>query len=961
MITTKINVNRIDYIDYQNLQVTKTISDSNKVSNYTVELDSPYGRHKSDFSVGNDILIYSSKYEDLTASQAGYWNFNEGTGTLAANSINSNNGTLISGAGWAKGIVGSAVNLTSAANNFVSIPHTQDVSISGPFTVSIWAKRLGNSTDPYGAIVEKATGFSDRNYNFRWADAGSIIFRVRDSDGTDRECISTPILDDDWHNIIGVFTGGTAGSIRLYVDTSGTSWTSLIGSVTTNTADIRLGRLAYDTDNNYHFSGLLDEFRIFPELISDTQIGEIYSIRDEILLRGIVENVQFRGDGIDQKLVLRGRDYTARLLDNTVDPVVYTNTEIGSIVKDIIKNNLTDIGSNNVGNTGVILERIAFKHNSIFDAFKQLGDLAGYCFYVDEDKDLNFIPCGSANSNTTFDSNNIIKMNFDRSREGFANKIWVYGDRTLVAAPTEILNVGSPNDGGNLGSVFTLLNKPHNTNISILGSVRIGGIFNMTSSNISGAVYLVNYEDRQLIFPSGTSFGYYLPPSGGSIVTNYDRSVPIAKYGEDQSSISAYGPKELVIDDKTIKDPVTAEKILAEKLSLSTPLNNIDVSLQGWYTFAPGQTALVNVPDFNINQDLPIIEINYNFDKDSVNSEDILSVNLDNRSINLTDKLKDISQRLSLLEANDQDESDTLTRLQYATGSINLVGSYWNASTRTINDSFVESHPHNGILGIVGSQIFVGSIISGVDTIWTSGIMGIGYDKALTFGSPMRISIPNHIEMQKLNSGGTFTSWFRYGADQQNPNGSIAMIYDAAGTGLSGLNIQLALINTGSHRVVFQYFSGTSSASSTMTTQATFRSGVWYHIAAVWDRVWGGSLYIDGSGFAKSVVPSTQLGIDKQANTYFGANTPGTVRHLSGILDDIRLYNRGLTAEEIGSIYNKQNINGSLLAYYKLDEGTSEAGSFVYSSASGGNSAIQPFLGDRRSALSVIRSGGYYD
>src|SRR3990167_9679901 len=175
---------------------------------------------------------------------------------------------------------------------------------------------------------------------------------------------------------------------------------------------------------------------------TDFQVGQeikIYADKDTTpattnIFTGIVENVTFDGEANEQKVGLRGRDYTARLLDNTINPVVYTNMETGSIVRDIIKNNLTDIGSTYVNNSNVVLPRISFNQIPIYDGLKQLADLSLYTFYVDDNKELHFEPTGSVFSSIQLGSENILNMTFDKTREGMANKIWVYGDRYLAGA-----------------------------------------------------------------------------------------------------------------------------------------------------------------------------------------------------------------------------------------------------------------------------------------------------------------------------------------------------------------------------------------------------------------------------------------------------------------------------------------------------------------------------------------------
>ena len=79
-------------------------------------------------------------------------------------------------------------------------------------------------------------------------------------------------------------------------------------------------------------------------------------------------------------------------------------------------------------------------------------------------------------------------------------------------------------------------------------------------------------------------------------------------------------------------------------------------------------------------------------------------------------------------------------------------------------------------------------------------------------------------------------------------------------------------------------------------------------------------------------------------------------RFMWGRYSEFQIYGRALSTEEIGSLVNKQNINGSLLLYWKLAE---NIGSRVYDSAISGDAGIQRLLGDRRGAFTTVASGGF--
>ena len=429
---------------------------------------------------------------------------------------------------------------------------------------------------------------------------------------------------------------------------------------------------------------------------SDFVVGneiKIYADKDTapvtIILTGIVENIVFEGEENTQTCTLSGRDYTARLMDVTVEPSVYTSSEISTIVTNIIDNFVSDITTTNVDVTETTLQRIAFNHTSVYEALRQLAELSGFYFYIDTNKDLHFEKREQTDSGITIDNSNILSMNFEKTREEMANKVWIYGDRYLTTAPREIFPVGaSP------GSVYTLAYRPHNTQVNTSstrpGSNLIGGILGLSQGlSVSGTEYLVSFFDRQIVFISGTTLGYStIPNANGSVVVSYERDVPIARYGQNNASIIAFGPKEKVIQDKSIKDPSTAQVILINELQNSDPFDEFTARLRGWFTFIPGQLIRVNLDDFGVDKSVAILQIDYTFTKDSIQNEDIISVVLNSKPLDLTDVIRDMQKRIDDLESADKDSTDTFTRVEFGIGSMLTVGSRWIVSQRYLGSEF---------------------------------------------------------------------------------------------------------------------------------------------------------------------------------------------------------------------------------------------------------------------------------
>src|SRR3990167_701869 len=469
----------------------------------------------------------------------------------------------------------------------------------------------------------------------------------------------------------------------------------------------QIGGITY-TPKNLNVNIAMSEFGVSSNFIAefdnpfgrhstDFTIGQevvIYADKDidpavTKIFTGILESREFEGEENTQVLVLRGRDYTARLMDVTVEPVVYTNSEISTIVTNIIDNEVQDVTTTNVDVTTTTLPRIAFNHQSVYDALTQLAELAGFVFYIDVDKDLHFEERNTISSNQIFDNTNISSSQFDTDREDFANIIWVYGDRQLTTAPQFVFI-----QDANLGSVLTLPYRPHNTQVRssefFAGSILVGGVFNMVApSSVSGLEYLVNFEDRQIILVSGTTPGYSrIPPDGGSIVVNYERDVPIVKFGQNNASITAFGPKEKVILDKTIKDPLTAKNILLSEMENSLPLDRIELKVDGWFNLIPSQTAIVNIPNFNLSGNtVGILEVNYDFNPVTIRSEEVINITLDNKILSIEDKFIELNRRLIKLEAGDTSSTDLITRFEFSTGSVLVVGSKWLVNVGSMTGS----------------------------------------------------------------------------------------------------------------------------------------------------------------------------------------------------------------------------------------------------------------------------------
>lgn len=452
-----------------------------------------------------------------------------------------------------------------------------------------------------------------------------------------------------------------------------------------------------------------NDFVIGEEIKVWAQTGSFPDGTGTPIFVGIIEDINFSGRATNiEKIYLSGRDYSCRLMDATVAPVLYTSQEVSTIVTSIINANVSNITTTNVNVTGTTIPAMAFNHTPVFDALKQLAEIAGFYFYIDSNKDLNFKAKGVASSGYTFSSGvNVIEANVKTIRDKLYNKVWVYGDRVLTNAPRQSFTA-------NGGSVYTLNYKPSNTAVYVAGSTasKIGGVFEMLAGTPgSPTQYLVDYDNKQIVFVSGTSAGMNVPASGSvTFVVDFQRQTPIVKYGQDDGSVLSYGPKTYVVVDKAIKDPQQAQTIMVNTLvQYSSPQSQVSIDVQGFFDLTPGTTAVVNDAYHGITaQNYTILSASYEFTQENNLHEEVLSVKLNQRVLDVSDTLKQMLLDIKKMQAGDADASDTIQRTQFSTGSTGPLVKSWRAYSRTLGSSFVLGHPTLGILGTTSPQPYLG-------------------------------------------------------------------------------------------------------------------------------------------------------------------------------------------------------------------------------------------------------------
>ena len=732
----------------ENINVTRSVGETNAASKFTANFNNYIGKYTGSFNIGEQVDIYAARdinnnfMDSISGVFITQWKLNGD----ATDFFNNDNGTIVDRGitpYYEDGKIGSAINFPNQNSAiYFSAIGSYDFTNNNSVSFFSWIYPSGTPFVSKQVIFAKSRPHQ-YHYDFSHT-SGTTNLDLTLTKYTSKSylgafeslTINNAITKDTW-NHVGFTKNGSLYKIFVNGSNVGSSFMTS-GPTITTTSYAALGAVYRGAGTtSYDFIGKIDDARFYGYEISDAIIGSIYNAGsgtenaygiiyqnnpDYKIFSGIIEDIDLKGKESKETLALTGKDYTVRLLERTVEPESYNNLYAGSIVKDIINKYTDDIVAYDIEN-GKTVDRIVFNHMPVFDAIKKLAELSNYVFYVDNNKNLHFKNKSQTSSGFIFGSGGtpILEASFKEKRDELYNDIWVYGDRYLDGFREQF-------DGDGTGSIFTLLYKPHNTNITLgsgatdLTTIQPGGIYQEALGVGSNVKFLVSYQDKQIIFTSGTQQGYNIPPAGSQITINYYRKLPIVKYGDNDESIKNYGRRTKVIQDKTITDPVSAEAILLSELEeYSEPLKQGTLHLKDVARINPGDTCIVNIPSYNISStNYDILEAKYNITKQNLLNDNILSIKVNKNIPDITDTLKKLILKQKGMESEDIASTDLLTRYKFTIGSMGIRQSGLTVWLIGIGSSFILGNSVNGMLGSYPTH-YLGNYKTGSTISWSGG------------------------------------------------------------------------------------------------------------------------------------------------------------------------------------------------------------------------------------------------
>jgi hypothetical protein len=224
------------------------------------------------YNLGGVPTSYESSLSNIPPYLLGWWQFEDGSGTLAADS--SGNGQIGALEGsllpiWTNGVIGGALSFFGGNGNDVVAPTPAFSQLTTQITVAGWV----NAGVAGPLVVWNGTN-NTCGFALRFIDSTDVVFQVYStSAGQWVSSATATVASNWWTHIAGIYNGST---VQIYTD--GVPVGS--GAVLTDQVSVCRGNLAIaaDLSTNSYFTGLMDDVRVYDQAVSSNAIAALFNI-----------------------------------------------------------------------------------------------------------------------------------------------------------------------------------------------------------------------------------------------------------------------------------------------------------------------------------------------------------------------------------------------------------------------------------------------------------------------------------------------------------------------------------------------------------------------------------------------------------------------------------------------------------------------------------------------------------
>ncbi len=225
----------------------------------------------------DEAIIYGTALSPVQMQDLGrlhaaaQWDFNQGSGANVADISGNNNGGVINGSTWEVGYDGAGMEFTSGAA-FVNAGTNNTLDATSALTLTTWVKQSALPTGPQ-VILKKATP-GEAGYMVEYSiAAGGYRMGVFIS-GAWRWSNAVSIPLDQWTHLAFTYDGAQINAYRNGVAVGAA--VAQTGQIVASTNELWVGRdVANPLDVTRRFRGTLDDVRVYTRAISAAEVAAI--------------------------------------------------------------------------------------------------------------------------------------------------------------------------------------------------------------------------------------------------------------------------------------------------------------------------------------------------------------------------------------------------------------------------------------------------------------------------------------------------------------------------------------------------------------------------------------------------------------------------------------------------------------------------------------------------------------
>ncbi|MCL5281235.1 MAG: LamG domain-containing protein [Planctomycetes bacterium] len=220
-------------------------------------------------------LSLSAVWADTTTGLVSHWKLDDGSGTVATDSVGGNDGILQGDATWAEGFLGGAL-LLDGTGDYVDCGSKPAFNITDAVTLTAWVQARGDFAYPdWSGIIMRGGPNIDTFAFYYNGPSQQLGFKTT---GCTPEWYATgantatALFDGDWHHVAATYDGKVK---VVYLDAVVVGTVATTGKIETSNGRLFLGAGRDLNPTTHHLCGRIDDARLYKRGLSAADIKEL--------------------------------------------------------------------------------------------------------------------------------------------------------------------------------------------------------------------------------------------------------------------------------------------------------------------------------------------------------------------------------------------------------------------------------------------------------------------------------------------------------------------------------------------------------------------------------------------------------------------------------------------------------------------------------------------------------------